>query len=56
MPSQATGGMRSSSTTHAITAATGGTRKNSAETRDASPCRIIASSSVSEMIELPITR
>ncbi|KAG1468363.1 hypothetical protein G6F57_012635 [Rhizopus arrhizus] len=44
MPGQASSGMGSPSAIRAKTAVQGGTRKNSADTREASPCRIIVSS------------
>ncbi len=53
MPSQASGGMASPIRSQAMTAAVGGTRKNSAETREAPPRRIMASSSVTATRELP---
>ena len=46
MPAQASGGMVSPIRPQAISAAIGGTRNSSAETREASPWRIIANSSV----------
>ena len=39
-----------------MAAATGGTRKNKADTRDASPALIIAKSRVTAIRELPRTR
>ncbi len=56
MPTQESSGRCSPMIAQAISAASGGTRKKRAETRDASPRRIIARSRVIEMIELPITR
>ncbi|MNI95175.1 hypothetical protein D3C73_1534080 [compost metagenome] len=56
MPGHASVGMGSSSANSAKMAAQGGTMKNRADTREASPCRIMVSSKVMATSELPTTR
>jgi hypothetical protein len=56
MPAHAGAGSDSPSTAQAIAPAKGGTRKNSAETREASSRRIISNSNVIDTNELATTR